>query len=286
MIERCFSRLGESAGSRARSVCGQVKRVRMLALLCLAFCSGAVAEPFRLATFNLNWGNDDWDGIVETVKQADADVVCFQETTLEGERILRNRLRADYPYFHAAGHRGRLAAERFAFASRKPLSAVTYIPPRAGPFGHFAATAKLGGSEVRIINVHLAPVRARPTDSPLFVLRAMADAERERVAEIAEIMETVNPGVPTILAGDFNSVSTAVALQRLSALGFVDSVAATHDDPEAQKTWFWHTGTGTVSLRIDYLFHSPHFTAKETRVIPHERSDHALVLAELVVAGG
>jgi endonuclease/exonuclease/phosphatase (EEP) superfamily protein YafD len=86
---------------------------------------------------------------------------------------------------------------------------------------------------------------------------------------------------PTIVAGDFNSVSTFCAPAKLKEIGLLDAFAAVHDDPEVHVTWQWPTRPLPLRLRIDYIFHTKHFTALDAQVIRGEGSDHSLVLAAL-----
>lgn len=119
-------------------------------------------ESIRIVTYNLNWGNQRGDQIIDAIETANADILCLQETTPQSEQFLQKRLAARYPYFHASGHDGRFGAERFAFASNIKLEDVAFHPPKDGLFGFYTARFQHGGEEVHIVNVHLTTSSARP----------------------------------------------------------------------------------------------------------------------------
>jgi endonuclease/exonuclease/phosphatase family metal-dependent hydrolase len=85
--------------------------------------------------------------------------------------------------------------------------------------------------------------------------------------------------------GDFNSISTFVAPATLTKAGLIDSFAKAHpDDADAHATWRWPTRPLPIALRIDYIFHTPHFTTTASEIIRREGSDHSLVVSELRAA--
>jgi endonuclease/exonuclease/phosphatase (EEP) superfamily protein YafD len=52
------------------------------------------------------------------------------------------------------------------------------------------------------------------------------------------------------------------------------------ETPDDHSTWEWSTRGGKLSLRIDYLFHSPELTTRSSEIIPETGSDHRLVVSE------
>lgn len=61
--------------------------------------AGEPARSFRVATYNLNWGNRRGDQVLDAIATAKADVVFLQETTRQSERFLQEHLKKSYPYF-------------------------------------------------------------------------------------------------------------------------------------------------------------------------------------------
>jgi endonuclease/exonuclease/phosphatase family metal-dependent hydrolase len=241
----------------------------------------AAAQSIRVATFNVNWGNQHGDRMLEAIAAAKADILCLQETTPQAERFLKPRLADRYPEFHVVGHEGDYYAERFVFASRvKPL-ALKFHPPEAGLFGFYVATFRIEGREVCVVNVHLAPVVIEPESRMLDAMNALADFEERHAKEIEAILAAIDPEKPTIIAGDFNSVSTFKAPQRLLEKGFIDSFASMHDDADHHATWKWPTRPLPLALRIDYLFHTPHFETTASEILRDGGSDHYPLVSEL-----
>lgn len=58
----------------------------------------------------------------------------------------------------------------------------------------------------------------------------------------------------------------------------MDSVV---EDADEQATWQWLTRPLPLRLRIDYIFHSPHFETKSSQVLDITGSDHRLVVSQL-----
>jgi endonuclease/exonuclease/phosphatase (EEP) superfamily protein YafD len=263
--------------------------MRSIALLLMIDCliaSMASGESLRIATYNVNWGNRRGDQVLDAIREADADVICFQETTVQAEAFLRDRLADTYPHFHAAGHRGRYAAERFAFAAKRELSDVSYTPPDAGLFGFYSARLPFDGQTIHIVNVHLTPFVIARGSGLRDAMAALSATEKTHAAEIATIVAAIDSSRPTIVLGDFNSTSQLHAPQQLKDLGLTDAYASVHDDPDRQATWHWPTRLLTIALRIDYIFHTRHFVTTESSIIRRKGSDHSLVVAELRRSAG
>lgn len=260
-----------------------------LLALTLLFAQAAViadepARSFRVATYNLNWGNRRGDQVLDAIVTSKADVVFLQETTPQSERFLRRRLGHSHPHFHAVGHEGRYAAERFAFASKAPLREIVFHPPANGLFGFYTAVCDFGDTPVRLVNVHLSPFVIRRGSGILDAMAAVNRMENEHTAEIQAICDEFDPASPSIVAGDFNSISTFHAPTHLTTLGLTDSFAAIHEDADTQPTWHWPTRPIPLQLRIDYIFHTRHFRTIQSRILQRQGSDHWLLVSELRLA--
>lgn len=247
-------------------------------------CCHAADVVFRIATFNINWGNADLPSIEKAILSAHADVVCLQETNVQSERYLKARPGRMFPHMRYYGHQGQYRAERFGFLSKVPLVSTGFLPPNGGLFGTAFATVDVDGTHVRIANVHLHPFGIRAGTGLTGILQRITATEETHGREIAAIASRLDPKTPTIVAGDFNSPSGFRAPQRLVELKFTDSFAAVIDQPDLKPTWRWIAGRVPVQLRIDYVFHSQHFRTRDCRIIPAKGSDHALVASELILA--
>ena len=149
--------------------------VLVVACLLTAIPNG---QTFRVATYNLNFANQRGDQVIDAISVAKPDLICFQETTLESERFLRQQLAVTHPYFHSVGHEGRFAAERFSFASKNELAELHYFPPKAGLFGFYSTKLRFGSDTLHVVNVHLAPLQVARTAGFLQSLSALSTTEQ------------------------------------------------------------------------------------------------------------
>ena len=257
-------------------------------ILCIALSpvSGLAAENVLcVATFNINWADTDLAAVEQVIREANADVVCLQETTPRSENFLRSRFAGTYSHAAFRGYRGKYRAERAGFLSKTKLRDLAFTPPAGGLFGTHFATIDDSDREVRIVNVHLSPFTIRRGSGFRQALRDIASVEGAHQKESQAIeAKTDWPDVPTIVCGDFNSLSTFVAPQRLKDRGFVDSFASINEDAHKTPTWRWPVGAAHIQFRIDYIFHSTRtiFTRRTSRILPTLGSDHALVVSEFV----
>ena len=254
--------------------------ILFLAMPAVAFC----AQPLSVATYNLNFANRSSDEVLDAIAEADADILCLQETTPNSERFLRRKLAAVYPEFYAAGHKGKHFAERFVIASKRKLRNVVFEPPGEGPFGFHHAIVDFEGTDIRIVNVHLLPFVVPKSATLADAMKVVAATETIHATEIAEILKVVDGSKPACVAGDFNSLSTVVAPAALTDSGFIDSYAAVHEKADTHPTWQWPTRPIPLRLRIDYVFHSKHFRTIDAAIIRRDGSDHSLVVTKFEFA--
>lgn len=243
----------------------------------------AYAQSLRVATFNVNFANRQGDEVLDAISEADADILCLQETTTQSEKFLRKHLAAKYPEFHAVGHKGKHFAERFVFASKLKPRDLVFVPPAEGPFGFYCATFTFKGTDIRVINVHLMPFVVPRNASVVDAMAAVAATETKHAAEIAAILDVTNGDKPAVVAGDLNSLSTFTAPAALISSGFIDSYASVHAKADTHPTWQWPTRPLPLRLRIDYIFHSKHFRTVNSTIIRREGSDHYLLVSALEI---
>ena len=241
----------------------------------------AGGQSVRVATFNVNYANRLGDEVLDAIAESKADILCLQETTGQSEGFLRKHLAATYPEFHSVGHQGHYYAERFVFASKTKPRDVVFVPPQDGLFGFYCATFLCGGTDVRVINVHLTPFGVPREATILEGMAAIAATESKHVGEMAGILKAVDDSLPTIIAGDFNSLSSFQAPTILVESGFVDSFASIHVDADKHPTWHWPTRPLPLKLRIDYIFHSKHFQTVDSTIVRRNGSDHFLLVSGL-----
>lgn len=255
----------------------------------------AVVPPYkqspraiRLATYNINWGNARLDAVVDAIRRADADVVCLQETNERSARILRREFAAEYRHIRFYGSTDRYLAGGFGVLSRWDIVRDDFLPPRHGLFGMCVMEIRQGDRRLRLIVVHLQPFGMQSKGEladPSSLLASLQEAEETREEEAAEILKLVGDDVPTVVAGDFNSCSNFKAPTLLAEHGLVDSFAAVHDAPDFHPTWHWPTKYADLTLRIDYIFHTPSIRTLDSQVIKTDGSDHYLLVSRLEIGG-
>ncbi|MCA9553235.1 MAG: endonuclease/exonuclease/phosphatase family protein [Myxococcales bacterium] len=231
------------------------------------------AEPtFTVVTYNVNYGLEGDPEVVEVIRRADADVVVLQETNVGWEAALSAGLADAYPhrYFHHAG-----AAGGSAILSRFPIEALDVVPPRVDGswFAALTAVVHTNAGPLQLVNVHLRPAIS---DSGS-VVAGYFGTSSVREAEMRAILATLDPRLPTLVAGDFNE-SGGGALAFLEGRGFEDGVAAFVPDAD---TWRWTTSVGQIESQLDHLAYDPRVEPLEVRVIAEGPSDHVPVFARL-----
>ncbi|MCB9925888.1 MAG: endonuclease/exonuclease/phosphatase family protein [Planctomycetaceae bacterium] len=259
-----------------------MKNLISIIIVCF-LASSAWADTLCVATYNLNYANRRGDQVLDAIATADPDLVCFQETTIQSEGFLREHLKKTHPFFYSVGHKGQYYAERFAFASKTKLTDVKFTEPNAGLFGFYAATAETTRGPIQVVNAHLSPFQFKRGGGIADAMSALSATEEVHATEIAAIVEAIDRNKATIVLGDFNSISTFAAPKRLVELGMIDAFASLHEDSDAHPTWSWPTRPIPISLRIDYIFHTPHFTTTKSGVLRRVGSDHAMLYAVLKV---
>ncbi len=236
------------------------------------------AEPaFTVASYNINYGNADLKTVAETIRKADADLVCLQETNRVSQRYLLRSLSKAYRYSFFRG--GNRAADGFGFLSKTPIRKPYRLPAKYKYFETWFCTVKLDGKDVRIVNLHLRPFNARGLKTIGQAVKRMSEAEMWRMKEIAYIRAAIGKKTPVIAAGDFNAPPTMASAKYLSETGFIDSFAATNPNDTNQVTWRWRHKGIVWRYRLDYIFATKDIRPCTSRVIKSSASDHYLVLS-------
>lgn len=238
----------------------------------------------RVATYNINWGNARLPAVLDTIRRADADLVCLQEVNSQSAAALRLQFGDAYSHLGFYGSVEPYLAGGFAVLSRLPVTREEFVPARHGLFGICVLEITIDGQPVQVINVHLQPVIFHDDEgkvTPLSVLTAFEAAEQTHRAEMNDILSLIRTDIPVLIMGDFNSCSTFQGPSMLVARGMVDSFAAVTEKPDTHPTWHWPTKFGEAVLRIDYIFHSPSCRTLNSRVLRSAGSDHYLVVSEI-----
>ncbi len=232
----------------------------------------------RIATFNVLFRDIDLKAMAATAGDANADILCLQETTRRSVAALKKKLGGRYPHVK---YRHGVLASGFAVFSRVPLEKVWYVKGRAAVFRTMMIDLKLDGRDVRIANVHLCPTLPRPGSNANEVLALLRRTEDRRLKEIKYIHGKLPTDRPVLVVGDFNTISTLSAARYLTGRGYTDSYAAGNLLPNFASTIRFRLGGVNVGLRIDHIFHTRDFRTLRSRILPSKGSDHSLVVSDL-----
>ena len=225
----------------------------------------------RVATLNcafLHYGNPALDLAIW-----DPDIVLVQEVWPNDVKTLADRLyggRGDYRYHQNNGIITRWKIKREV---RNPMfreQQLTVVDP--------------DGREIEVVNVHLA---SAATNLELWKPSAWREHRENRQARRRELSvalqlleQTASPTrFPVILGGDFNSnASDPVRLQLVR--DFNDSFIT------AGRGWGDTFQRRVPVLRLDSIYASRQFTPVRCRAVTTRKSDHRMVISDLILPGG
>ncbi len=255
----------------------------LLSLLGLSRCTHATravrpapagAATLRVLTWNVNFGLPPDAEALEALAASGADVVFLQETTSAWEQALRDGLATAYP--HQAWVRAP-AAGGLAVLSRRPLSAQEVLKNPGGWFPALRVVTRTPLGPVQALVVHLHP----PVTEDGSWVRGYLSTGGTRRAEVEHWLAALQPGLPTLVVGDFNEGTGGPAVQLLEAKGL--RTALPEFTPDA-KTWRWPVGPFLLSAQLDHVAYSRELEPLEARVEPRGASDHLPVFADFVRA--
>lgn len=232
----------------------------------------ASTTELRLMSYNLNYGNPDWDGTLDAIAKADVDVVLLQEVTSSWKSALADRFGKQYP--HQKFRVDRRSAGGLAVLSKLPIEAEELWPPPVGtgawfPLGRVVIATGFG--KVQLLNVHLRPAR----DSQGWVTGYLTTPPIRR-AEIEAHWKRVSLDLPTIVAGDFNEEPDGKAIEFLTGKGLARVPTA------GPKSWrYVRDNIEVLKLDIDHVMIDGNLTASDAHVIDAGASDHRPVVVTI-----
>lgn len=210
---------------------------------------------------NLFIGNNDIGAIGRSIREADPDIIVLAEMS-DTVAAAMDGLLVDYPH-RAIQPRpiGRLG-DRIVIASRLPLAQHASRPSEAH---HVVATVQTGIGPVDVMGLHL--TRPWPFQYQWAQIRQV-----QSLTAIAS--ESRNP---LVLAGDFNSVSSArIGRQIRSEMGLTPA-------PGWPGTWPARAPSA-FNLTIDHIYYSQELALLDRRLGLATQSDHRPVVVRLTKA--
>jgi endonuclease/exonuclease/phosphatase family metal-dependent hydrolase len=254
------------------------RALRLLPVLSLVACAADSVEAserqpdrpdaleFSVLDYNVNYGlAGDPEGLAAIV-DAETDVVLLQETTPEWEDALRasESIHAAWPHLHFHHCCG---AGGLAILSRWPIVELEILDPPDNPDSWFpAARAVIAtpAGNLELLDVHLRPP-VKTEDQGW--IGALSSTPAVRKAEIEHYLPSLDPELPTIIAGDFNEGDGGAALDVLAERGFVDVLAQLR---VRGHTWRW----GGLRARLDHVVADERLEPVRGEILDAGRSDH------------
>ena len=271
-----LGRLQSMSNTSPRSIAAlfRLSLLLTLALGCSAHSEEAAALPeptdrLSVLSYNVNFGIPGEPSTVAEIRTADADIVLLQETNAEWAEALRQELGDQYAHMD---FRHCCRAGGLAVLSRFPITDREYIPAPSGWFPAWRLTAHTPMGDIQLLDVHLHPP---VTEDGNWVLGQFTTSGI-RLSEIEEYANHLEPGLPTIIAGDFNEGETGSSLQHLAQAGFRNALAEFQPN---QPTWRWQTRLGKLRAQLDHILYSKELRAIDARIQQGGQSDHLPVLA-------
>jgi endonuclease/exonuclease/phosphatase family metal-dependent hydrolase len=241
------------------------------------------AGSFRLATYNVNWGNGAWGhpnpkARIHVLKETRADIVLLQEVTPFWQKLLKRTLGHRYPYrryYHYPKAGG------IAILSKWPITNKKYIKLPEGWHPHQIAFVRSPYGTLQIANVHLTPPLNEKEKTGLLANRQIKVANIHK-QEARLIIQHLNPKMRTLVAGDFNEGDGGFAVRFFKDFGLND----VYDTHARGVTWHWPKSILPIAGRYDRIFYSPQFKLLDVAVIQRGGSDHFPVLADFRLKRG
>lgn len=219
------------------------------------------ATPIRLYSANLWIRNRDVDAIAASIRQADADIVMLIEL---GDATVPHieTLVGDYPYRISSPRFDRpKGAVRSVIASRYPLARF----PRQVRVEAVGATAMTPLGPVNLVSIHL--TRPWPFEQSW--------GQISQTMLLDQLLEEVDG--PVIVAGDFNSVSSArIGNQVQRDIGLRPA-------PGFPGTWP-SSLPSALAITIDQVYASPDLAFVSRGLGRPTGSDHRAVVTEITRA--
>jgi endonuclease/exonuclease/phosphatase (EEP) superfamily protein YafD len=227
-----------------------------------------LGDALAVVTWNVNFGLVGTDDDATTLADLAPDIVLLQETTPAWERWAERELKELLPHQEFWHHP---AAGGLAILSRFPVSPDAVMPSPVGWFPGWRVVVHTPHGPVQTLNVHLHP----PVSDDGSWVKGYFTTGSQRRDELLRFAETLDPALPTVVAGDFNEPS-GPATAVLRDAGFH---CALDEMAPGSATWRWPTPLGDLNGNLDHIYYDPALEPLDAWVVPAGRSDHFPVVA-------
>ncbi len=239
----------------------------------------AADGDLRVASFNTYVRAPDLSHVVALVHDARPDLLLVQEIMPSQAAALKARL-ADHLPHSWFGEPGKVGG--VGLLSRHPLVGTRPIPPLS-PVSRRTAVIVVdvaGRGRIQVVPVHL--TSPCPSCGDSVVARQAFEASTRR-EEIDAILAVLDPSLPAIVGGDFNSTQRNDPYRHLAAAGFRDPQVEAGSGPG----FTWPAGSAGAGIlerrplvRIDWVL-ARGLVPAAARVGYAGASDHRPVIADL-----
>jgi len=250
-------------------------------LLALAGCErsapalqtpSSAATTLRLVTWNIQKGEGGIERVIAELKELKPDILFLQEVIEpEGESAIENQTKriAREMEMHCFSDGGALDATRkqcIVLLARFPLAETARLAISSKRSYGITAIVELKQTRLRLLCVHLAGTYKLNWSH---ITGTFAERDREWADLIAQADASAEP---TIVAGDFNSLSSATPVAKLAErLPLVAQIGATFP-------------SRSPLLPLDHVFVPRGWPVREACVVDSEVSDHRPVIVEISLA--
>lgn len=241
--------------------------------LCLPLSKlGGSVDGFHLRVMTVNCGGVNWKSLVKLIEAEQPDIIAFQEFGNVSDILLGGK----WYWHHGSGT---------AIASRFPIISDDAFPAsRLGRWGDAAVSTvvELPTGNAKIYSLHLNTARwgleeLRVSRRGVSGIYALEKNTREREFESKAISSWIGtPGLPTIVAGDFNMPAESMIYRRYWS-NYQNAFAAAGWGYGHSKFARW------LGVRIDHVLADAHWHISDCHVAGPDGGDHQPVVAELIL---
>lgn len=230
----------------------------------------------RVVSYNTLVAVEGEEHVLDLVARHDPDILLLQEVFPPRQAALGERLADRFPTqvtVQSPGVGGVSVLSRYPLVETRPIGDATERSRSTQ-----VVVLDVAGQQVQIVPVHL--ISPCPSCGASMIERLELEGDVRR-AEMGTILTALDPDLPAIVGGDFNSTDRSEPYRRLTAAGFRDPQREAGSGPGF--TWPNDRGVGAL-FRIDWLLVRG-LVPVEAVVGDGGPSDHRPVVADLAFPG-
>ncbi len=240
--------------------------------------SAQAAASYSVMAFNVLYRGANEEKNLQAIADTQPDILCLRELVPGFAGRFAQRLKDDYPHRRYRRYPPR-PAWGVGIASKFPITEWRVFRERPYTIPAADALVTIGGTEVRVVCVHLIPPMARYSrGQPAWeTIERNRDLRRRQAKYLS--FRYRDERRPVLMLGDFNEDVDEPALDFLDEQGFKNSCAIEAD--RCQDTWPAVT-VFPAAFRFDHIL-GRNLSFVSSRVVEQGGSDHYPVLAEFTL---